>query len=111
LLSQRYVDVINKESEKVRDILSKVHICADASSDNSRLLLVLSGHYVGFLPVNFASEWERKGDIKRIGGEDFTYSNQCFAIHRRGGAMEAVKTDFIAMVRRAFGRTGRARAV
>ncbi len=58
--------------------VSLVHqfpIAGQASSLDTRVLLVLSGLYLGFLPPHYASTWLQRGDLRELLPETFTSQN------------------------------------
>ncbi|RXZ44946.1 LysR family transcriptional regulator [Crenobacter cavernae] len=48
---------------------------AAATSDNveGRAMLILTGQYIGFLPVHYASRWVERGQLLRLGGDALTH--------------------------------------
>jgi DNA-binding transcriptional LysR family regulator len=56
---------------------------ATASDQEAIALLILSGHYVGFLPDHYADDFVRKGLIERVAHPDCRYAVRFVAITRR----------------------------
>lgn len=82
-------------SELVRDL----SITALAPTILSRMLLVLSSRYLGFMPVTFAQAWVEKGDIRELKSEDLRTINTCYLIHRKARSMGIGCTIFHRMIR------------
>ena len=49
----------------------------------SRMLLVLSSRYLGFIPIAFAVPWVEKGDVRELTVPGSRGINVCYLIHRR----------------------------
>lgn len=49
----------------------------------SRMLLILSSRYLGFLPLAFAAPWAERGDIRELCLPGSRGANMCYLIHRR----------------------------
>lgn len=75
------VSVIQDETfvEFFRDLTVK----ATAPTILSRLMLILSAHYLGFVPVAFARHWVDQGVIREIILPNSRRTNDCYIIHRR----------------------------
>jgi DNA-binding transcriptional LysR family regulator len=58
---------------------------AAATVDNieAQAILILSGAYIGFLPVHYAERWVARGDMYRIGPDQFGTEWPFCAIIRR----------------------------
>ena len=66
-------------SEFVRNL----SIAALAPTIMSRMLLVLSSRYLGFMPLSFAQPWIERGDIRELSVEGSRTANTCYLIHRK----------------------------
>lgn len=56
---------------------------ATAPTILSRMLLILSSRYLGFMPLAFAAPWSDRGDIREIAIPGSRGANTCYLIHRR----------------------------
>lgn len=70
---------------------------ATATVDNieAQAMLILSGAYVGFLPVHYAARWVESGEMRQIDPARFSSQWPFTAITRRGAAQPAVLRVFI----------------
>lgn len=80
-----------------RDLLQLRASQAAATVDNveAQAMLMLSGAYIGFLPLHYAQRWVQSGALQQIGADVFAGSWPFAAITRRGAAMPAVMRLFI----------------
>ena len=77
---------------------------AAATVDNveAQAMLILSGAYIGFLPLHYAQRWVDSGQMRRLGGTDLESHWQFSAVIRRGSVVPAVMRVFVDEL---FGRT------
>ncbi|WP_137886885.1 LysR family transcriptional regulator [Pseudomonas sp. 2FE] len=70
---------------------------AAATVDNIEALaiLIISGAYIGFLPVHFATQWVRTGDMQQLGPESLRLMSPFDAITRRGVAPPPILRAFL----------------
>lgn len=70
---------------------------AAATVDNveAQALLLLSGAYVGFLPLHYAQRWVEQGRLRRVGGRRLESRWPFALITRRGAAVPAVLRVFV----------------
>lgn len=57
------------------ELVHQFPIAGQASNLDTRILLVLSGLYLGFLPPHYASKWLERGDLRELLPETFTSQN------------------------------------
>ncbi|MCV0425708.1 MAG: LysR family transcriptional regulator [Roseibium sp.] len=79
------------------------NVAATVYQIEPQLLLIRSGHYVGFLPDHYADRWSRSGDLRRLPLPDFTYSAQFHLITARDNRKSKTVTALIKAVRSAWG--------
>ena len=82
---------------------------ATASNLDARVLLVLSGAYLGFLPPHYAGTWEARGELAAVRPDTFRTENGFRLVARRAAppaaAAHALRRDVEAAFRAAFGET------
>ena len=79
------------------------NVAATVYQIEPQLLLIRSGHYVGFLPDHYAERWCGSGDLHRLPLPDFTYSAQFHLITARDNRKSKTVTALIKAVRMAWG--------
>lgn len=86
---QRYsfvrTDVAQRGSD--REFLSGLSITASAPTILSRMMLILSSRYLGYVPIQFAQFWLRKGAVREIVLPESRVRNACYLIHRKSRAL------------------------
>ena len=50
----------------------------------AQTMLVLSGHYLGFLPSHIAARWEAMGEMRAILPHTYAFDSQHYLAYRRG---------------------------
>jgi len=82
---QRYsfvrTDVAQRDSD--REFLSGLSITASAPTILSRMTLILSSRFLGYVPIQFARFWVREGAVKEIVIPGSRVRNACHVIHRK----------------------------
>ena len=63
--------------------LENFAISGQANSLDSRIMLVLSGLYLGFLPPQYAAPWIASGDLRELSGAGLTTINTFFAVTKK----------------------------
>jgi len=63
-----------KPHEAVSEQISHMNLTAISYFYDSRLALILSGKYIGFLPELYASYYVQKGDIVKVAPHDRSYT-------------------------------------
>ena len=80
---------------------------ASASNLDARVLLVLSGAYLGFLPPHYAGAWVARGELAAVRPDLFRTENEFRLIARRAAphaaAARALRRDMQAAFQAAFG--------
>lgn len=61
----------------------------------SRVMLLMTGHYIGFLPAQYAANWVRDGLVKAILPKTFNYVLQHAAIYRKDMALSIASQRFL----------------
>jgi len=75
---------------------------ATAAAENMEAIahLILSGRFIGFLPVHYAARWVERGEMRALKPRRITYSSQLELITRRtrpkNAAIDVFLADFLA---------------
>lgn len=75
------------------------NVAATVYQIEPQLLLIRSGHYVGFLPDHYAGRWCHAGELHRLSLPDLSYSAQFHLITLRDNRRSNTLTAFIKAVR------------
>jgi DNA-binding transcriptional LysR family regulator len=102
LSSYDCVDVASRQSLTARAIIEQMRIRARAGTIHTRMLLVLTGNYLAFLPRDFAEEWVHRGAMRPLLPAELSYRHTCFAIVRREAALTAACERFLEELKRVF---------
>lgn len=78
---------------------------ATADHVDAMLQLLLSGHFLGYLPVHYAAPWVARGDLRTIRETDLAYTIDFHAIRRRAHQHGEVETEFLRELLAAHGAT------
>lgn len=79
-------------------------VSATAPTILSRMLLILSSRYLGFMPLAFAVPWVTRGDVREITIPGSRNANTCYLIHRRARPLALGASIFRRMILDEFGR-------
>lgn len=80
------------------DFVGAFTVTAVAPTILSRMLLILSSRYLGFMPVAFAAPWAARGDIREIAARGSRGANTCYLIHRRARPLGLAGSIFRRMI-------------
>lgn len=69
----------------MRELFEHLSFSASGPTIYSRIHLVLSGAYIGFLPLAVAHSWVERGALKELQAPGSRFENTCFLISRRSG--------------------------
>lgn len=95
-------DVVTPQGAEVCEAVERMRVTARATSMESRLMLILTGRYVGFLPRDFARAWAERGEIRAINMPGLGCGSTGYAIFRRDAAPNVARDLFLADLTRAF---------
>jgi DNA-binding transcriptional LysR family regulator len=84
--------------------IEPLEIHATASHMEAVAALILSGRYIGYLPLHFAEIWVRRQAMRALLPESLTYEVPIAAVTRAGGRKRLVLEAFLATLREAAGR-------
>jgi hypothetical protein len=82
------IDVVTRQTERTVKIVERMRIRTRAPTIHSRVLLILSGNYLRFLPPEFASNWAARRIA--LGVDGFVCESTCFAVVRRNARPAAM---------------------
>ncbi len=64
----------------------------------AQTMLILSGHYLGFLPCHIAERWEQSGELRAVQPRTYAFESQHFLAYRRAAEKVPVIAAFLASV-------------
>lgn len=70
------------------------NVTARAHSIEGLAHLILSGKYLAFLPVHYAHQWIKQGEMKAIRSRDYRYSSQYEIIRRKSAPRTPAEIKF-----------------
>lgn len=80
------------------------NVAATVLQIEPQLLLIRSGHYVGYLPDHYAARWCANGDLRRFEVPEFSYSAQFYLFTARDNRKSTTVTAITQAVRAAWAR-------
>jgi len=96
------VDLWAYQAPDVEEKMKSLRITSRSSQAMARLLLILSGKYIGLLPMGFAESWLAMGRLKEIRPNDVSVNQKCYAIVRSSIASHSLCKRMISELKRAF---------
>ncbi|MCV6574737.1 MAG: LysR family transcriptional regulator [Cohaesibacter sp.] len=104
LRQQRFVDVNVRHDPIFSRFFEEMEIHAQAPTISSRLALVQSGAYLGFLPERSAARLVRKGKMRVLAVENGRTENAIYAIHQKEQSTGLVVRAFQSVLKDVFDR-------
>ena len=104
--SHKYAGIGFQSPNMVNSHRFEFQRAAEVYDEEALAALVLSGHYLAFLPDHFANRFEHRGHMRRIRPRVFTYNSDHWAIVRRAPRPSRLVMTFLDCLRKAHGRTG-----
>ena len=89
-VGQKYVD----SGDELRDHFSG-RPAAVAHSAEALSHLILSGHYIGVLPVHYADQWVRQGAMRILLPREFNPRSQIRIIQKKGAGSARIANSFL----------------
>lgn len=86
-----------------RKTLGFDNVAAVAHQMEPQLVSILSGRYIGFLPMHYARWWVERGELRRLGAGDILYVCIFDLILRKGYRRTQVVETFAGDLRDAYG--------
>ena len=77
------------------DQLGMSKAAATVENIEAAAILIISGAYVGFLPVHFTEQWVKSGEMCRLGANTLDLSSPFDVITRRGVAAPPILQAFL----------------
>jgi DNA-binding transcriptional LysR family regulator len=77
------------------DQLGMSKAAATVENIEAAAILIISGAYVGFLPVHFTEQWVKSGEMCRLGENTLDLSSPFDVITRRGVAAPPILQAFL----------------
>jgi LysR family transcriptional regulator, transcriptional activator for bauABCD operon len=99
------VDIVTRQHSQSRDIIDQLNIRARAATMHARLILILTGAYIGFLPRDFASGFVAKNLLRIVRENDISFTNVCSAIVRNEVSQSSSRELFLDLIRRGLTST------
>ncbi len=78
------------------------NVAATVLQIEPQLLLIRSGHYVGYLPDHYAAKWCAAGELRRFELTEFTYSARFFLFTARDNRKSNMVSAFVQAARSAW---------
>jgi DNA-binding transcriptional LysR family regulator len=98
------VDVASRQNAEARAATDQMRVRARAATIHARMLLVLSGAFLAFLPRDFAGRWVELGAMRPLLPSELSYEHTCFAIVKKDTLLSAACGHFLEELKRVFGR-------
>jgi DNA-binding transcriptional LysR family regulator len=80
---ERMIEVDVVEDSRLRIISQQFVFSAKASTLETRMLLLLTGEYLGFLPSHYAEDRVRRGDIRALAPEIYKTTNVAYLLFKK----------------------------
>ena len=90
-------------NETVNNLYKQFSRRAIANHMSGRVVMILSGAYVGFLPDYFTQHWLEQGLLQRIDVEGFDYDVDNCLIYRNGARANPVIELFVSEIFKQIG--------
>lgn len=78
----RAIETYMDHTPGVRELLGHMTFAASAPTILSRIQLLLSGAYIGFLPLAAAAPWAERGDLRELRAPGTRFQHPCHIIAR-----------------------------
>jgi LysR family transcriptional regulator, transcriptional activator for bauABCD operon len=99
LRSYDCVDIVTRQHSRSREVIDQLNVRARAATIHARLILILTGAYIGFLPRDFASEFIAKNLLRIVHEKDTSFTNVCSAIVRNEVSQSSSRELFLDLIR------------
>lgn len=91
-----------KPHEGVSEQISNMNLSAISYFYDTRLALILSGRYIGFLPENYAAEHVARGDIVAVATNQRSYTLGMAVIYKKTAQPNKPREVFLDVIREYF---------
>ena len=95
LVDQDVVWSLTATPPRARKMLAKSNSTAVTESTEGNAILILSGKYLGFLPIHFAEAWVRTGRMRQLLPKQTLHQSNCDVITRRGVSLPRLASRFL----------------
>ncbi len=68
-----------------------------------QLISIMSGRYIGFLPLHYAEKWVADGELRRLGADDIMYDCIFDLLRKKGHRPTQVVEAFVQNLKTAYG--------
>lgn len=102
----RTIAITTPSSSEIKAMLNMLDIRASATTDVSRVLLVLSGCFLGFIPAGLARHWVARGRLRRLLAERICYANRCSAAWKKDAPANLIRDTLVRELRQSAERQG-----
>jgi len=96
----KMIDITTVSNPDIKSIITLLNIKGAARTDISRVLLVLSGSYLGFIPSALADQWVEKGRLRRLISDRICYKNVCSAAWKKDAPANVLRDTFVRSLRK-----------
>ncbi len=99
LKSSQYAKRTYLRERDVAPISRHLNSTAQAHQIEGIAHLVLTGHYIGYLPEQFANVWVREGTMRSVGGGQYSQPSELKLVKKKGHELNLVSRTFENLVR------------
>jgi DNA-binding transcriptional LysR family regulator len=94
---ERYdcIEMVIPHGSDNADFMSRLKIGARAATMQSRLMLIMTGQYIGFLPRDFARASVVSGDVRPINANAYFCPTNRYAVTRRNAPVNMARDQFL----------------
>jgi DNA-binding transcriptional LysR family regulator len=78
---------------------------ATVETMEAQLILILSGAFIGYLPAHYAEDWVRRGELRAIRDDRFSYGSPFFAVTAAKDGENPLIRRLLAALRETIGRS------
>lgn len=83
------------QAPEIKKMHESLNVVASATDREGIAFLILSGCYIGFLPVHFAERWVRDGKLMAINPETSNYITKYCAIYHKGAPHNLILETYL----------------
>lgn len=97
----RQLDVVAAAYAQTEDALAKyqsLNVSATATDREGIAFLILTGHYLGFLPTHYAERWVKEGQMRAIEPSRWQFSTEFSAITRKGNRPNLILETYLSLL-------------
>ncbi len=106
VLESDFVRISVAETQEPPNLLERILVSSEANNMDARAMMIMSGNYVGFLPVDYARDHVSRGRIRALLPERLHIKNTIYRILRTGRQQSPIYREFL----RCLEKAGKAQA-